>query len=96
MGGFGDVIRQKLQSDKASEFNVLGLVHHTHPTTAELLDNAIVRDGLADHWRESYVGEMGKSTTATYARAVISDWLNCGHSRISLIGEVTMGVRYSG
>jgi hypothetical protein len=25
---------------------VLGLVHHTHPTAAELFDNAVVRDGL--------------------------------------------------
>ena len=78
------------------ESSVLGFVDHSHTTAAQLLDDAVVRDGLADHWRESYVGEMGKSTTATYARAVISDWLNCGHSRISLIGEVTMGVRYSG
>jgi hypothetical protein len=23
-----------------------------------------MRDGLADHWRESYVGEMGKSMKA--------------------------------
>ena len=41
---------------------VLCLVDHTHPATAELLDDAVVRDGLADHWRESYAGKMGKST----------------------------------
>jgi hypothetical protein len=29
---------------------VLGLVDHTHPTTAQFLGNAIVRDDLADHW----------------------------------------------
>ena len=34
----------------------------THAATAELLDDAVVRDGLADHWRESYVGEAGKSS----------------------------------
>ena len=28
---------------------VLGLVHNTHPAAAELLDDAVVRDGLADH-----------------------------------------------
>jgi hypothetical protein len=28
---------------------VLSLVDHTHPETAELLDDAIVRDGLVDH-----------------------------------------------
>ena len=96
MGGFGDVIRQKLQGDKPVQGYVLGLVNDTHAAATQLLNDAVVRNGLADHWRESYVGEMGKSTTATYARAVISDWLNCEHSRISLIGEVTMGVRYSG
>jgi len=28
------------------------------------LDDAVVRDGLADHWRESYVCEAGKSMKA--------------------------------
>ncbi len=27
---------------------ILRLVHDTHPTAAELLENAVVRDGLAD------------------------------------------------
>ena len=36
------------------------------------------------------------SSTSTYARAGISGWLIRAHSRISLIREVTMGVRYSG
>jgi hypothetical protein len=34
---------------KAVESCVLGLVNHTHPTAAQLLDDAVVRDGLADH-----------------------------------------------
>jgi hypothetical protein len=30
------------------------LVDHIHPTTTELLDDAVVRDGLADHeWRRN-------------------------------------------
>ncbi len=39
--------------------SVLGLVNDTHAPAAELLDDAVVRDGLADklggdsHWRES-------------------------------------------
>jgi hypothetical protein len=33
---------------------VLSLVNHTHPTPAQLLDDAVVRDGLADHeWRRN-------------------------------------------
>src|SRR5712692_2479954 len=29
--------------------SVLSLVHHTHPPTAQLLDDPVMRDGLADH-----------------------------------------------
>ena len=49
---FGYIVRQELESDKAAELHVLGLVDHTHPAAAELLDDAVVRDGLADHWAE--------------------------------------------
>jgi hypothetical protein len=38
------------ECDKTVEAGVFGFVDHTHPATAQLLDNAIVRDGLADHW----------------------------------------------
>jgi hypothetical protein len=30
---FRDVLRQELQSDNQTEFNVLGFIHHTHPVT---------------------------------------------------------------
>jgi hypothetical protein len=43
------VLRQELPGNEAAEFSVLGLVDHTHPAAAELLDNAVVRDGLPDH-----------------------------------------------
>ena len=46
----GYFVGQKLEGDKAAELDVLGFVDHTHPAAAELLDNAVVRDGLADHW----------------------------------------------
>ena len=49
LGVFGDVIGQELQGDKAVEGYVLGLVDHTHPAATQLLDDAVVRDGLADH-----------------------------------------------
>ncbi len=45
---FGNLVGQELESHKAPEFDILSLVHDTHPTTAELLDDAVVRDGLAD------------------------------------------------
>jgi hypothetical protein len=39
----------------------------THPETAELLNDAAMRNGLSDHWRESYVWEAGKSMKAVKA-----------------------------
>src|ERR1700719_2073518 len=45
----GNIFRQELQGDEATKLRVLGLVNHTHPTTAQLLDDAVVRDGLSDH-----------------------------------------------
>ena len=49
--------RQKLQCDGALEFGVLGLVDHTHPSFANLLGDAVMRNGLADHCLESYNAE---------------------------------------
>jgi hypothetical protein len=37
----------------ATEFDVLGLIDHTHASAAKLLDDAVVRNGLANHRRES-------------------------------------------
>ena len=46
---FGHVVGQKLQRDESVQSYVFGLVHHTHAAAAELFDNAVMRDGLADH-----------------------------------------------
>jgi hypothetical protein len=59
-----NIVGQELQGDEAMQLYVLGLVHHTHTTATELLDDAIVRDGLPNHSRESYVREAGKSMKA--------------------------------
>jgi hypothetical protein len=40
--------RKKFQGDEAPEFGVLGFVDPTHAAAAKLLDDAVVRDGLAD------------------------------------------------
>ena len=40
---------QELQRDMAMQLEVFGLVDHTHPAATELREDAIVRDGLADH-----------------------------------------------
>ena len=46
---FGDFIGQELESDEAAEFYVLGFIDDTHAAAAELLGNAVMRNGLADH-----------------------------------------------
>src|SRR5579864_8282275 len=47
---FGDIVRQEFQGHEAAEPRVLGFIHYSHATTAKLLDDAIVRDALSDHW----------------------------------------------
>jgi hypothetical protein len=51
LGVSGYFFGQELQRDKSVEGYVLGLVDHTHAATAQLLDDAVVRDGLVDHER---------------------------------------------
>src|SRR5947208_14372116 len=46
----GNVVGQELQGDEAAKLSVLGLVAYSHPAAAEFLDNAVVRNALADHW----------------------------------------------
>src|SRR6266700_7528257 len=41
----GNLLRQKLESDETMEPGVLGLVDHTHTAAAQLLQDAIVRNG---------------------------------------------------
>jgi hypothetical protein len=43
------VVRKKFKRDQAAEFCVLGRVDNTHPTTTQLLDDAVARDDLTDH-----------------------------------------------
>jgi hypothetical protein len=44
----GQVIGEKLQSDKAAETGVLGFIDDAHAATAELLHDSIVRDCLVE------------------------------------------------
>ena len=45
----GNFMRQELEGDEAVQPRVLSLIDHAHPATAELLDDEVMRDGLADH-----------------------------------------------
>jgi hypothetical protein len=40
---------KKLQGHVPAQGFVLGLVHHAHPAATELVDDTVVRDGLANH-----------------------------------------------
>ena len=46
----GNLLRQELQGDETMEPGVFGLVDHTHPAAAQPFDDAVMRDGLAEHW----------------------------------------------
>jgi hypothetical protein len=55
---FGHVIGQELEGNKTPELHILGLVDHPHPAAAQLLDDAVVRDVLADHSRMRAPGSL--------------------------------------
>jgi hypothetical protein len=44
-----ETVGKELQGNKAAELGVLGLVDHTHPAAAELFQDAVVRNGSAQH-----------------------------------------------
>ena len=46
---FRQFLGQELQRDEPMQLDILGLIDHTHAAATELLQDAIVRDGLADH-----------------------------------------------
>jgi hypothetical protein len=55
----GNIIWQELQSYKTVESRVLGLVNDTHAAATEFLDDAVVRDSLADQFeRHSGLGRQ--------------------------------------
>ncbi len=41
---------QEFQRDEASEAGVLGFIDHAHATAAQLFNDAVVRDGLVEHY----------------------------------------------
>ena len=45
----GEFVGKELEGNMATELEVFCLIDHTHSAAAELLDNAVVRDGLVDH-----------------------------------------------
>src|SRR5258708_39692484 len=62
---FGYVVGEELESHKAIEFYILSLVDHAHAAAAEFLDNAVVRDDLADHQKM-----LGFRVASSYGRGI--------------------------
>src|SRR5438445_10727103 len=65
----GDFFGQKLESNEAMQPRVLGFIHHTHTAAPELLDDAVVRDGLANNlgWCHPMLGMLGILTDISTA-----------------------------
>src|SRR5579872_3616726 len=49
LGIAGNIVRQELQSYKTVQLQVFRFVDDAHSAATELLNNVVVRDGLADH-----------------------------------------------
>ena len=47
---FRERFGHKLQRDETTELGVFGLVDNPHATTADLFDDAVMRNGLANEW----------------------------------------------
>src|SRR3984885_11709844 len=46
---FGYVVGQELEGNKATEFNILSFVDHSHTAAAQFFDDAVMRDDPLDH-----------------------------------------------
>jgi hypothetical protein len=61
------VLRQEFQRDEAVQLYVLSFVHNTHTTTAELLYDAVMGDGLADErvggWHVQHILGWGQEAS---------------------------------
>jgi hypothetical protein len=66
-----DIFGKELQCGKATEGGVLSLIDDAHPAAAELLDNAVVGNGLAhelgrsSHWLGMLSGHKGQGQRRT-------------------------------
>ena len=51
----GELLRKELQRYVAAESQILGFIDHTHPATAQLLQDAVVRDSEPNHNEETAI-----------------------------------------
>src|SRR5208282_3732609 len=53
----GYIVGQELERDETVEASILSFVNDPHAAAAELLDDTVMRDGLANHGWETGLGE---------------------------------------
>ena len=72
---FGYVVGQELEGHKPAEFDILSLIHHTHSATADLLYDAVVRNGFANQrvggWHVPHI--LGFCEMPSQRREVIAE-----------------------
>jgi len=68
------IVREELQGDKATKLCVFSVINNTHPSTAELFDDAIVRDGLVDHGVGRNSGCNGWSAAKAKLTGTVHRW----------------------
>jgi hypothetical protein len=66
----GQVVGKKFKRDKPAKRGVLGLVNNTHAATAQPFDDAVARDGLADHWKTPAFGLVNLMDEASTSQRV--------------------------
>ena len=49
---FGKLLRQELEGHETAETSVFSLVHHTHPASAQLVNDSIVPESAANHGKQ--------------------------------------------
>src|SRR5579864_7052887 len=64
-------VRQKLQRHEAAKISIFRFVDDPHTAAAQLFDDAVVRDDLADHVAKSYVSPPSKSMNSPDSFPVI-------------------------
>ena len=87
----GHIVRHELEGDKAIEFDILSLVDDPHPATTELLDDAVVRDGLVNQLEIPTLESnhpmhaascSQRMTTLTWSRRTRNSYCVMGYPRI--------------
>src|SRR6266702_3723879 len=80
----GETFGQELECDEAVEFGVLGFVDHTHAATTQLLHDAVMRDGLADHVDGSPTRGPNPTLCSKVSQTDIGGWAYEGKVSVSV------------